>query len=173
MAPTQASTDGLRQVERARGQVWLAYLAGRRVYAGAVLLVTFGLVEDFAPRWSVSYFFAVAVLGLVFHLLAHTRRARALLRLPAVPRSAVLGTGHLGTRRSQALLVVVWGAGIVLAVVMALVMFEAALGGGNPQQAHPPVPATVVFTALALVFLGVNLSVRHWAQRKVDGRGRA
>jgi len=163
--------DGLQLVERARGQVWLAAFSGWTTYAGAVVLVSFGLVDDYAPDWAAVYFTVVGLLGLVIGLSRYTRRGRALFRLPAMPRSAVLGTGHRGTRGSQALLVALWVAAIALMVVT--FVGSSAARGGNGQPSDPPVPSTVVFTALALALLGIDLAVRRWAQRKIDGHARS
>jgi hypothetical protein len=171
MASTHEAAGGLRQVDRARGQVWAAYFSSWTWYVGAVLLVGFGLVEDLAPQWSAHYFLGVGFLGLVFGLLGHTRRGRAVFRMPAAPRSAVLGTGHHGTRRSQATLVAVWAAAVVLAVVGFGGVFAGAQGAGG-EQAAPPVPFTVLYTAVALVCVAISLTGRRWAQRKIDGHVR-
>jgi hypothetical protein len=171
MSSNREAADGLRQVERARGQVWAAYFSSWTWYVGAVLLVGFGLVEDFAPQWSGPYFLGVGLLGLVFALLGHTRRGRARFRMPAAPRSALLGTGHHGTRRSHATLVAVWAAAVALAVVGVGGVFAGAQGAGG-EQAAPPVPFTVLYTAIALVCVAISLTGRRWAQRKIDDHER-
>lgn len=165
---TEDLTDGLRRVEQARGRVWAAYLSSWVVYGGAVLLVVFGLVEDLASDWAGLFFLTAGSLGLVFGVVGSTRRGRAWLRLPALPRSAWLGTGHRGTKRSQALLVAVWAA----TIGMAAFDFRATFGAvGNGEQSGPPVPYTVLFSALALLWLAGCLAGRRWAHRKMAGHG--
>lgn len=166
MTSTDEFTEGLKRVDQARGQIWAAYFNSWTWYAGAAVLVGFGLTEDLAPQWAGVYFLVVGALGLSLALLQATRRGRAMLRLPAQPRSAVLGTGHRGTRRSRVLLAAVWVAAAALAGVAFWGMFQAA---GGSAQSGPRVPNTVVFTVLALACVAVSFVGRHWARRKMAG----
>ena len=168
MVSTPEPAGGLLLVERARGHVWAAYFSSWTWYAGAALLVTFGLMDDFAPDWSGLYFLVVASLILVVGLFGMTRRGKVLLRMSPQPRSAVLGTGHRGTRRSQALLAAVRATTIVLVIALAVVVFVS-VQGGDGQHAAAPVPSTVLYTAMALACIGISLIGRRWAQRKITG----
>ncbi|MFF3748688.1 hypothetical protein [Streptomyces kronopolitis] len=167
------TTDSpLQEIERARGYTWASYFGGWTWYAAATMLVGMGLVEDLAPQWASLYFFSTGVVALLVAGAGRTRKGQALLRLPVTPRSAVLGTGHRGNTRSKALLVVVWALTVTLAAVAFIGMVESTQGGNNAQS-EPPVPATVLFGALALACVGVRLAGQRWAAKKMDRNARA
>ncbi|WP_433854287.1 hypothetical protein [Streptomyces kronopolitis] len=162
----------LQEIERARGYTWASYFGSWTWYAAAAMLVGMGLVEDLAPQWASTYFFSTGVVALLVAGVGRTRKGQVLLRLPVTPRSAVLGTGHRGSTRSKALLIVVWGLTVTLAAVSFIGMLESTQGG-NKAQSEPPVPATVLFGVLALAWVGVSLVGQRWAARKMDRNARA